>query len=177
MGDILGDDEQVVEAVLGLQFAKVGENLAHQLLGLAVDPEAVLELVIFLGYHCVIFGCKNPGGQDRHFLVFAQQRHCRQCGLGPDRSSDNEIGLFVQNEFFNRQQGFAHRNAGLQVNDLLVQLNGQEINSMFDVRSAMLGRLVGERVEIVVLREGSESTEELQLEVELFNPSPVKPHP
>jgi len=81
MGDILSDDEQVVELVFFLQFAKIGEHFPHEVLGLAMNAETVFVLVIFLGHHGVILRCQNTGCQDGDPFIFVEQGHGRQCGF------------------------------------------------------------------------------------------------
>ena len=115
MGNVLGNDKEVVEAVFFLQFSEIGKDFAHQVFGFAVNAEAVLELVVIFSNRGVVFGRQHAGGEDGHFLVFGQERHGCQGGLGTHRAANEKIGLFVQNQFFNRQKGLAHGDAGLQV--------------------------------------------------------------
>jgi uncharacterized iron-regulated protein len=68
--------------------------------------------------------------------------------------------------------------AGILAHDLLVEIDGQPIDSMYDVRSAMLGKEVGELLHIVVVRTGDAAEpERLDIEVRLFDTTPRKPHP
>ncbi len=115
MAHILGDDEQVVEAIFFLQRREIGHHFTDEVLGLSVDAEAVFELVVVLGDHCMVLWGEGTCGENRHLLVFGQKRHCCQCGLGSNRTAHNEIGFLVQDQFFDSQKGFAHRNSGFQV--------------------------------------------------------------
>jgi serine protease Do len=58
----------------------------------------------------------------------------------------------------------------LQVNDILYTIEGVEINSSDDIASAISGKSVGDKVEIVVLR----NNKEVAVEVELIEFVPQK---
>jgi hypothetical protein len=68
--DVLGDNKQILKPVLFFQFGKIGENLADQVLGLAVDTKAVLEFVVLFGHQVGVFRGQRSGGQDGDFLIF-----------------------------------------------------------------------------------------------------------
>ncbi|THB78157.1 MAG: hypothetical protein D6B25_04930 [Desulfobulbaceae bacterium] len=67
--------------------------------------------------------------------------------------------------------------AGLQVNDILIEIAGFAIREMDDVFIAMVGRLAGEEVEMTVMREGAGEYSSQKVTVVLYQPAPRKPHP
>jgi len=69
-------------------------------------------------------------------------------------------------------------NKGVMVKDILVNLDSWNIESMEDVRAALMERSVGETVSITIMRKTEKSLyEELQVDVKLFDPSATSPHP
>lgn len=69
-------------------------------------------------------------------------------------------------------------NAGLQKNDILLAIDGYPINTMEDVRIAMIDATPEQVVKIKVKREKDEDhTEELEFQVKLYKPGMKKPHP
>ncbi|MGA7276617.1 MAG: ChaN family lipoprotein, partial [Desulfocapsaceae bacterium] len=70
--------------------------------------------------------------------------------------------------------------SGLKEGDFLISIEGQQIETMVDVQAAMLDRLAGETISLVIRRidDGKENDE--QISIELFNPNNphmFKPHP
>jgi len=100
VGNVLGDDEEVVEAVFFFQLGEIGKHFAHELHGLTMDSKAILEFVVLLCHQGMVFRGQNPGGEDRDFFMFGQQGHGGQRRFGTNRPADNKIGFFVQDQLF-----------------------------------------------------------------------------
>jgi S1-C subfamily serine protease len=67
--------------------------------------------------------------------------------------------------------------AGIRKDDILIFIDELAIHSMDDVRLALLDKAVGETVRISVMRGGETTGEQVEMEVELFNPSLPAGHP
>ncbi len=67
--------------------------------------------------------------------------------------------------------------AGVKKDDILIAINNTAINSIEDVRIALLDNVAGERVKVRIRRQNEEESEEKELEMELSNPEAAKPHP
>ncbi len=67
--------------------------------------------------------------------------------------------------------------AGIQKNDILLAINGLPINTMEDVRIAMIDATEGQKVTIKVGRTVDSEEQELELPVTLYRPRAQKPHP
>jgi len=81
--------------VLLLELGEVGEYLPDEVLGFAVDAEAVFELVVLLGDHGMVVRGQGTGGEDRYLLVLGQQRHGREGRFRAHRPADDEVGFLV----------------------------------------------------------------------------------
>lgn len=69
------------------------------------------------------------------------------------------------------------KTAGVQKDDVLIFIDELAIHTMDDVRLALLDKAVGETVRISVLRGGKTAEERIDIEVQLYNPSPPPGHP
>ncbi|MGI9535584.1 MAG: ChaN family lipoprotein, partial [Desulfocapsaceae bacterium] len=67
--------------------------------------------------------------------------------------------------------------AGVQKDDILIFIDELAIHTMDDVRLALLEKAVGEIVRISVLRGGKTAEEQIDMEVQLYNPAPPAGHP
>jgi len=67
--------------------------------------------------------------------------------------------------------------AGVKEDDILIFIDELAIHTMDDVRLALLDKAVGETVQVSVLRGGEKSGTQVDLAVELFNPSLPAGHP
>ena len=64
--------------------------------------------------------------------------------------------------------------SGLKEGDLLISIEGQQIETMVDVQAAMLDRLAGETISLVIRRTDDGKETDQQISLELFNPN--NPH-
>ncbi|MEJ2058696.1 MAG: PDZ domain-containing protein, partial [Desulfofustis sp.] len=67
--------------------------------------------------------------------------------------------------------------AGIKKDDILIFLDGLAIHTMDDVRLALLDKAAGETVRISVIRGGEKTGTQVDMDVELFNPSLPAAHP
>ncbi len=67
--------------------------------------------------------------------------------------------------------------AGIRKDDILIFIDELAIHTMDDVRLALLDKAAGETVRVSVIRGGETTGEQIEMEVELFNPSLPAGHP
>ncbi len=67
--------------------------------------------------------------------------------------------------------------AGIQKDDILIFIDELAIHTMDDVRLALLDKAVGETIRISVVRGGETAEEQIDMEVQLYNPVPPPGHP
>ncbi|MEJ2134733.1 MAG: ChaN family lipoprotein [Desulfofustis sp.] len=67
--------------------------------------------------------------------------------------------------------------AGIEKDDILIFIDELAIHTMDDVRLALLDKAVGETVRIAVLRGSDEARKRIDMDVELYNPTPPPGHP
>ena len=67
--------------------------------------------------------------------------------------------------------------AGIRKDDILIFIDELAIHTMDDVRLALLDKAVGETVRVSVIRGGETAGEQIEMEVELFNPALPAGHP
>ena len=65
--------------------------------------------------------------------------------------------------------------AGVQKDDLLIAINNTAIHSMADVHLTLLDKQAGDHVQLRLLRPGKRQQEEIEVELELFNPEMIRP--
>lgn len=141
-GDLVGMNTAVSAAAEGIGFAIPANDIAavvasYQEFGRIVRP--------FLGVRYMMVG---PGLQERFDLEY---------DYGALLASDPQYGPAIL-------EGGSAEKAGLRVEDVILSLNGKDLNGNFTLQNAIAGYFVGETVLLEVWREGEIIEVELELE-------------
>lgn len=82
----------------------------------------------------------------------------------PETYQENTLGLFgdqlSKGVYVKVQSGSPAAKAGIKSNDVIVQLNGKDVDSSADIRQILYNQLkIGDKTTVQVLRSGSKDAE------------------